>query len=123
MKTYEVLVCQYHRTYILKVIDGTYLLVKGFALKIWNFPNFSININWIGRKVFSESSNLYYCRIIGADCQTSKGHWHKESSYLRFIQGFFQAAPQLVLQSVILTKGIMIHSLRELVDIVQGLIL
>jgi hypothetical protein len=60
-------------------------------------------------------SNFFF-RIIGADCQTRKGRWHKESAYLRCLQGFFQSAPQLILQSVILTKGILIHSLRELID-------
>jgi hypothetical protein len=58
----------------------------------------------------------FFFRIIGADCQTRKGRWHKESAYLRCLQGFFQSAPQLILQSVILTKGILIHSLRELID-------
>ncbi len=58
----------------------------------------------------------FFIRIIGADCQTRKGRWHKESAYLRCLQGFFQSAPQLILQSVILTKGILIHSLRELID-------
>ena len=62
---------------------------------------------------------LLYSRIIGADCQPNKGNWHKESTYLRFIQGFFQSAPQLIIQAVIMTKGILIHSLRELVDNVQ----
>ena len=63
--------------------------------------------------------SFYVFRIIGADCQSRKGRWHKESTYLRCIQGFFQAAPQLILQSVIITKGILIHSLREVFENVQ----
>ena len=42
-----------------------------------------------------------------------------EAEYLRFIHGFLQSAPQLVLQSVILLKGIHIHSLHQTVEAIQ----
>ena len=45
--------------------------------------------------------------------------WRAEAEYLRFIHGFLQSAPQLLLQSVILLKGIHIHSLHEVVEAIQ----
>ena len=45
--------------------------------------------------------------------------WRRESAYLRFIHGFLQSAPQLILQSVIVLKGIHIHSLHQTVDAIQ----
>lgn len=45
--------------------------------------------------------------------------WRQEAAYLRFIHGFVQSAPQLVLQSVIFLKGIHIHSLHHSMEAVQ----
>ena len=45
--------------------------------------------------------------------------WRLEAAYLRFIHGFVQSAPQLILQSVIFLKGIHIHSLKQTVEAVQ----
>ena len=42
-----------------------------------------------------------------------------EAEYLRFIHGFLQSAPQLLLQSVILFKGIHIHSLHQTMEAIQ----
>ena len=39
------------------------------------------------------------------------------SVYLRSLQGFLQAAPQLVLQLVILFKGVYIHSLHNSIEV------
>jgi hypothetical protein len=38
----------------------------------------------------------------------------QESHYLRAIEGFFEAGPQLVLQLLIIFKGVVIHSFRDL---------
>ena len=48
--------------------------------------------------------------MIGADCQL---RWQNEADYLRAIQGFVQAGPQLVLQVIIVLRGALIHSFRE----------
>jgi hypothetical protein len=50
------------------------------------------------------------CRLIGADCQP---RWKAEAHYLRAVQGFLQSGPQVVLQLVLLLKGVIIHSLRD----------
>ena len=42
--------------------------------------------------------------------------WRHLSVYLRSIHGFFQSSPQLVLQLVILAKGIRIHSLAQTIE-------
>ena len=45
--------------------------------------------------------------------------WKPEAEYLRFIHGFVQSAPQLLLQSIILLKGVHIHSLHDTIETVQ----
>ncbi len=55
-------------------------------------------------------------RLIGSDCVP---RWKRESNYLRFIHGFVQSASQLVFQTVIILKGVHIHSLQQLVQVVQ----
>ena len=59
---------------------------------------------------------IFDYRLIASDC---KRKWRMEAEYLRFIHGFLQSAPQLVLQSVILLKGIHIHSLHQTVEAIQ----
>jgi len=54
--------------------------------------------------------------LVASDCVP---RWRAEAEYLRFIHGFLQSAPQLLLQSVILLKGIHIHSLHEVVEAIQ----
>ena len=49
--------------------------------------------------------------MIGSSCQP---RWLPEANYLRAIEGFMQSAPQLVLQIVIVCKGTLIHSFRDL---------
>ena len=49
--------------------------------------------------------------------------YRHEAAYLRFIQGFMQSAPQLILQSTILLKGIHIHSLHQTVEAIQKALL
>lgn len=49
-------------------------------------------------------------RLIGSHCQP---RWLPEASYLRAVQGFLQSGPQLVLQTVVVAKGVVIHSLRD----------
>jgi len=70
--------------------------------------------NWIALLFF----HLYtVTKIGGARCCQ---RWHHHAIYLRCIQGFLQAAPQLVLQTLILFKGIHIHSLSEVVQLLRA---
>ena len=55
-------------------------------------------------------TGVCFSRMIGADCQL---RWQNEADYLRAIQGFVQAGPQLVLQVIIVLRGALIHSFRE----------
>lgn len=65
--------------------------------------------NWIGLLFF----HLYtIIRIGGSRCHP---RWHHHAIYLRCTQGFLQSAPQLVLQTLILFKGIHITSLGEVI--------
>jgi len=54
--------------------------------------------------------------IVASDCLPK---WKPEAEYLRFIHGFVQSAPQLLLQSIILLKGVHIHSLHDTIETVQ----
>lgn len=54
---------------------------------------------------------------MASDCAP---RWHHEAAYLRFIHGFVQSAPQLVLQCVIVLKGVHIHSLHQTVEAIQS---
>lgn len=45
--------------------------------------------------------------------------WRVEAAYLRFIHGYLQSVPQLLLQSVIVFKGVHIHSLHHTIEAVQ----
>ncbi len=48
--------------------------------------------------------------MVGSGCHS---RWAEECAYLRAIEGFLQAAPQLVLQMVVISRGVLIHSLRD----------
>jgi len=54
--------------------------------------------------------------IVASDCIPK---WKPEAEYLRFIHGFVQSAPQLLLQSIIMLKGVHIHSLHDTIETVQ----
>ena len=58
----------------------------------------------------------FLSRIVASDCIPK---WKPEAEYLRFIHGFVQSAPQLLLQSIILLKGVHIHSLHDTIETVQ----
>lgn len=49
--------------------------------------------------------------------------WRVEAAYLRFIHGYLQSVPQLLLQSVIVFKGVHIHSLHHTVEAIQRALL
>ena len=53
-------------------------------------------------------------------CARFRPKWRQLSVYLRSIQGFLQSAPQLVLQVIILAKGVHIHSLEQAVSVLSG---
>ncbi|XP_040569183.1 uncharacterized protein [Lepeophtheirus salmonis] len=47
--------------------------------------------------------------------------WKKEGDYLRWIQGLTQSGPQLLLQTVIVLRGVLIHSFAEVMHkLLQG---
>ena len=48
--------------------------------------------------------------MIGSGCQD---RWLPETNYLRAVHGFLQAGPQLVLQLIVVFKGVLIHSFRD----------
>ena len=64
----------------------------------------------------NKNYNDEFSRIVASDCVP---RWKPEAEYLRFIHGFVQSAPQLLLQSVILLKGIHIHSLHDVIEAIQ----
>ena len=65
---------------------------------------------------FDQDVFFTYFRIVASGCFR---RWRREAAYLRFIHGFLQSAPQLILQSVIVLKGVHIHSLHQIVEAVQ----
>ena len=74
-----------------------------------------LTFNWQD-KLFHTKKKSFVYRLVASDCVP---RWRAEAEYLRFIHGFLQSAPQLLLQSVILLKGIHIHSLHEVVEAIQ----
>jgi hypothetical protein len=59
---------------------------------------------------------LTFFRLVASDCVP---RWRQEATYLRFLHGFVQSSPQLILQCVIILRGVHIHSLEQTVEAVQ----